>query len=80
MSNTVPPHHGNAWSQRAYLCLVLLTVLLPVVGFIIGLLSIWSPAKRKQAGSLMSLAVLVCAIIALWTLIVLVCFRGKILG
>ena len=46
------------WSDGYYAFLVLLTVLLPIGGFVIGLAGVFDVTKRKQAGQLLAFSII----------------------
>jgi len=49
----------SGWGRGEFLALVVLSVLVPFIGFAMGLLNVWNPEKRQQAGQLIAVSVLV---------------------
>lgn len=50
---------ARGWSGGEYLLLVVLTLLVPFIGFAVGIIGVWNPDKRQQAGQLMGLSLVI---------------------
>lgn len=57
---TKPEDKG--WSTVEYVILVICTVVIPILGLIVGFMGLFNPAKRQRAVALLGLAMLVIAL------------------
>jgi len=56
------PASTQGWKRGEYTALVVITVLVPFIGFAMALLNIWNPEKRQQAGQLLGISIIMFAI------------------
>lgn len=49
---------AKGWSSFEYVILIVCTIVIPFLGFIIGFIGVFNPAKRQQAATLMGLSIL----------------------
>jgi hypothetical protein len=54
---SVPEAKG--WSTSEYVILVICTLIIPIVGLLVGFIGVFNPAKRQRAANLMGLGLLV---------------------
>lgn len=60
-ASSAKPAASGTWKPGEYLALVVMTVLVPFLGFAVGIINVWNPQKRQQAGQLLGLSVVMAA-------------------
>lgn len=57
---------GKPYSQWVFAFLMLITLVFPIGGFLIGIIRVWEPAKRRQAGQMLGLSIFLLLIYVLF--------------